>query len=76
MIRFMNSIMDLASKKKKEIGDLCRRHRTGILALFGSSLTGSPPGNLALACGMRNILVHEYEAIDYKIIKPEQWKTR
>lgn len=24
--------------------------------------------NLALACGMRNILVHEYEEIDYKLV--------
>ncbi len=25
-------------------------------------------GRLALACGMRNILVHEYEEIDYKLV--------
>jgi predicted nucleotidyltransferase len=38
----MKSITDLASEKKKEIDVLCTRHSIRILALFGSSLSGTP----------------------------------
>jgi len=38
--------------------------RAGELGIIGNKLSK----NLALSAGLRNILVHEYEEIDYKIV--------